>query len=689
MKVCPSCSELYPDDAGHCPRDGSPLRTVLDPLIGKTVGGRFRLIQRLGSGGMSSVYLARHVLIDRLMAIKTLRRDLARDPIQRDRFLREARAVNRINHANIVEISDFGETEDGLVYLVMEYVPGDSLLKVMSEGPFPALRALDIAEQCASALSRAHQMGVIHRDLKPENIIIVQRKERRDYVKLLDFGIAKILDAPSLTGSQQIFGTPGYIAPEYIQSTQIDGRADLYSLGCILYEMVTGALPFDYEYPGDLLVKHVTEQPIKPRKRLPSVEPPVEAFILRCLAKDPELRFRDAFHFNTELRAVRERLGPDESWGGLDETRSGEHPAVGTRKSEDARLLRGIAKALSDDEDRETPKEAFSERIDTDVRAALDVRPLTTPYGIDVTLPERLPLREEPSPPSATLRETMDREIGDRAIGVRETVDRDTVAEGVPSSASVVSALEPAIPVSPAIDGPLEKQAVEVAAAMPTPSARNRHGLVGALRWRQRFDALSLLLEDLEPRAPAPPEIEDAMSFASRTLAELEDAVSSAQTYQEAVEALHERARDFRSTLGRAIDQVAGRLSAERGVFEAMVTRRNSLRAQRESARVRMRRDAASEGEADALLWELAAIEEELDRAGQKFDELESQLSELTSELERQNEQLENERVQLVRVLDAQMLRLESTAAALRRPLEEAEAHVRAHWPATPAEGTA
>ena len=676
MKVCPSCSELYPDDAGHCPRDGASLRTVLDPLIGKTVGGRFRLISRLGSGGMSSVYLARHVLIDRLMAIKTLRRDLARDPIQRDRFLREARAVNRINHANIVEISDFGETEDGLVYLVMEYVPGDSLLKVMSEGPFPALRALDIAEQCASALSRAHQMGVIHRDLKPENIIIVQRKERRDFVKLLDFGIAKILDAPSLTGSQQIFGTPGYIAPEYIQSTEIDGRADLYSLGCILYEMVTGALPFDYEYPGDLLVKHVTEAPIKPSGRLPSVEPPVEAFILRCLEKNPDLRFRDAFHFNTELRAVRERLGPVESWGGLDETRSGEHPAVGSREWEDARLVRGIARALSDSESRDTPKVPFEEPTDTDVRRALDPRPLTTPYGIDVSLPTARLVPSTSGLPAP-------------APGL---AGRGTLAEDAPRAAplsSSISAVEPAIPVSPAIDGPLEPDVVEaVSAGVPTPSARNRQGLVGALRWRQRFDSLSEHLAQLEPTRPTPPEIAHAMSFADQKLEELEEAVSGAQTYQEAVEALNDRARDFRSTLGRAIDQVAGRLSAERGVFEAMVTRRNSLRAQRESARVRLKRDAASEGEADALLWELAAIEEELDRAGQKCDELESQLSELTSELDRQNEQLEKEHAQLVRVLDAQMLRLETTAAALRRPLEEAEAHVRVFWPSTPAEGS-
>src|SRR5690349_15401904 len=120
---------------------------------------------------MSSVYLARHVMIDRLMAIKTLRRDLAQDPVQRDRFIREARAVNRINHANIVEITDFGESDDGLVYLVMEYVPGDSLLQVMkTSGPFPVSRAFDMVQQCAAALARAHQMGVIHRDLKPENI---------------------------------------------------------------------------------------------------------------------------------------------------------------------------------------------------------------------------------------------------------------------------------------------------------------------------------------------------------------------------------------------------------------------------------------------------------------------------------------------------------------------------------------
>lgn len=592
MRVCPRCSDLYPDDADTCRRDRTPLRPVVDPLIGRTVGGRFRLIQRLGTGGMSSVYLARHILIDRLMAIKTLRRDLARDAVQRDRFLREARAVNRINHDNIVEITDFGEAEDGLVYLVMEYVPGEPLLQYLAQGPFGAMRALDVAEQCASALARAHQMGVIHRDLKPENILLVQRSERPDFVKLLDFGIAKILDAPSLTGSQQIFGTPGYIAPEYIQSTDIDGRADLYSLGCILYEMVTGALPFDYEYPGDLLVKHVTEPPVLPSRRLPSIEPPVEALILRALAKDPAERFRDAFHFNAELRRVRERLGPLESWGGLNQAAAKPRGSQDTERDVGGTdgLLRGIARALS--QTGETP---------------------------------------------------------------------------------IVSG-------SPHLDDGVETTAIHGAGA-PTPLDGNRDGLLGAGRWRVRFDAIRGHLDELEAQEPAPSEVAQAMALAERTLEALEGAIASAQVGQEELEALHERARDFRSTVGRALDQVAGALSEERGLFEGLAARRNALRAQREAAEVKVRRGGATEGEADALLWELAAVEEDLRVVGHRCDELEARRAELTSELELHNPCFENERARLVLELDEQMLGLEQRASALREPLDRAEAYVRARWP--------
>ena len=147
--------------------------------------------------------------------------------MQRDRFLREARAVNRINHENIVEITDYGDTEDGRVFLVMEYIPGDSLLQRISRGALPPIDALEIASQVAAGLARAHQMGVVHRDLKPDNVILVRDANGADRVKILDFGIAKMLDMPSLTATDKVFGTPGYIAPEYAAGSPIDGRADL------------------------------------------------------------------------------------------------------------------------------------------------------------------------------------------------------------------------------------------------------------------------------------------------------------------------------------------------------------------------------------------------------------------------------------------------------------------------------
>jgi serine/threonine-protein kinase len=581
------------------------VRAVLDPLIGRTVGGRYRLISRLGQGGMSSVYLARHVMIDRLMAIKTLRRDLAADPMQRERFLGEARAVNRINHDNIVEITDFGESDDGMVYLVMEYVPGESLLKVMGPGPFPALRALDVAEQIANALSRAHQMGVVHRDLKPENIIILQKRGRPDFVKLLDFGIAKIMDAPSMTGSQQIFGTPGYIAPEYIQSAHIDGRADLYSLGVILYEMVTGALPFDYEYPGDLLVKHVTEQPIPLRKRLPTVEPPMEELVLRCLRKSPQDRFRDAFHFLAELAKTRERLGSETSWGGLTEAQHDAKTAV----------------ARADTADEGLPQVSVSLEIDGQA---------------------------------------------EQRSGTRE-YDRHT------------------IPMPPPIDGidvPIDVEVQEAKAAAaepprpagaPTPIRLAAHGLLGAKRWRTRFDAIRAALDDVDAVQPGPPEIAQAMAFATHTLEALEDGGALAEQHQSGVEELSARARSLRAALGRAIDDLGKKLSERRGEFELLVVRRDDLRAAREVTRQQARAAEAHEGKADAVLWELAAVEEELRAQGSRCDELEFQLAALRRELDQHNERIEHETESLVLTLDAEMLRLEPLAAALRAPLDRVE----------------
>ncbi len=274
------------------------------------LAGRYRIASRLGRGGMSAVYLARHVVIDRLVAVKVLRRDLAADPAQRTRFLREAQAANRIQHENIVDVTDYGETSDGVLYLVMEYLPGESLLGAVCSGTLPVLRALDIARQIAAGIGHAHEMRVVHRDLKPDNVILVPRPRGRELVKLLDFGVAKVLDEPSLTLNRRVFGTPGYIAPEYAAGLELSTRSDLYALGVLLYEMVTGALPHDASHPGEMLLRTATEPPIPPSVRVPTLPARVERIILRCLQKSPDARHRDAFHFIDEvddaLRALRD-----------------------------------------------------------------------------------------------------------------------------------------------------------------------------------------------------------------------------------------------------------------------------------------------------------------------------------------------------------------------------------------------
>ena len=312
MRICPRCSELFPDDATFCAFDAVELTKATDPFLGRTIAGRFRLIKKLGAGGMSTVYLARHVMIDRLSAIKILRPDFALNPHHRERFLREARAVNRINHRNIVEITDFGETGE-LAYLVMEFVEGESLLEHVQRGRLPWERASRIGAQISSALARAHQMNVIHRDLKPENVMLVQLPDLPDLVKLTDFGIAKILDAPAITFTEQMFGTPGYIAPEYLEGKAADARADLYALGVVLYEMVSGVLPYDARGQSEKLLKPLTAAPIPLTERmegLPPVPPEYEALTLRLLAKSPEDRPQDAFAVQDTLAdLLRRRAG--------------------------------------------------------------------------------------------------------------------------------------------------------------------------------------------------------------------------------------------------------------------------------------------------------------------------------------------------------------------------------------------
>jgi serine/threonine-protein kinase len=334
MKLCPRCSQPYADDASFCPLDGTALVRSADPLLGRTLAARYRLVRQLGSGGMAVVYLARHVLIERLSAIKILRPDLAMNPSHRERFLREARAVNRINHPNIVEITDFGD-DGGFVFLVMEYIEGESLMTMLERGPLEWARAVHIALQIVSALGRAHELGVIHRDLKPDNVLLLAR-DGSDFVKLTDFGIAKIVDAPALTFSEQLFGTPGYISPEYIEGGTASPLGDLYALGIVIYEMLTGALPFEARFPVELLALPLVQAPIKPSARMSGIPPELEALVLQLIARRPEDRPRDAFAVHDALLDILRRLGatsspppPSPDAGGLGpvSTMVGEPPA--------------------------------------------------------------------------------------------------------------------------------------------------------------------------------------------------------------------------------------------------------------------------------------------------------------------------------------------------------------------------
>jgi eukaryotic-like serine/threonine-protein kinase len=293
MKLCPRCEEAFADDAAFCPFDGAALTRANDALLGRTLAARYRLVRRLGSGGMAVVYLARHVMIERRSAIKILRQDLGINPAHRERFLREARAVNRINHPNIVQITDFGE-DGGLVFLVMEYFDGEPLRAALEGGPFACNRAARIAVQIASALARAHQLGVIHRDLKPDNVLL-RTRDIDEIVKLTDFGIAKLLDAPAITFGEQRFGTPGYIPPEYLEGAPASPQGDLYSLGIALYQMLTGALPWDARAPGDLLALQLREPPVPPGVRSPGIPVELEQLVLRLIARKPEDRPLDAF----------------------------------------------------------------------------------------------------------------------------------------------------------------------------------------------------------------------------------------------------------------------------------------------------------------------------------------------------------------------------------------------------------
>ncbi|MCC6526201.1 MAG: protein kinase [Polyangiaceae bacterium] len=279
-----------------------------DPLLGKVVAGRYRLEARLGEGGMGLVYRARHVLIDRVVALKLIRPDLRGETHLRAWMLREAKAANRVDHAHIIDIHDIGETEDGELYLVMEYLVGTPLSAELAQGPMPIARAVDILEQMCAALGRAHDLGVVHRDLKSDNILLTERGGRKDFVKILDFGLAALKRDARLAPKGAVFGTPEYMSPEQARGEDTTPAADLYALGILFFEMLTGQLPFRSNDRETLLKMQQTQPPPRPRGIKPDVNPKGEEIALRLLQKLPKDRYVDAHHLQEDLKKLQRSL---------------------------------------------------------------------------------------------------------------------------------------------------------------------------------------------------------------------------------------------------------------------------------------------------------------------------------------------------------------------------------------------
>jgi eukaryotic-like serine/threonine-protein kinase len=297
-----------------------------DLLVGRTIAGKYVVETLIGTGAMGAVFRARQVALEKTVAIKVMHGENADDPTFAARFQREARAASRLNHPNSIQVLDFGAEPDGLLYIAMEYLDGRSLHAVLREDwPLAPARIADILMQTLAALAVAHDMGVVHRDLKPENVMVLSGTDDdgrpKDIVKVCDFGIAKITDPRAYRGSGErdsegpvttagfLVGTPEYMSPEQGRGEKLDPRSDLYSVGVILFEMLTKRAPFDAENAIGIVLKHITEEPEVPSQLVPGIDPRLDAIALRALRKFREERYPTAREMRAELRAVMESPG--------------------------------------------------------------------------------------------------------------------------------------------------------------------------------------------------------------------------------------------------------------------------------------------------------------------------------------------------------------------------------------------
>ncbi|HET6922590.1 MAG TPA: serine/threonine-protein kinase, partial [Anaeromyxobacteraceae bacterium] len=325
---CPNCGYLADASVGvpnFCPSCGAARRLSKSPLpaeapgegtleqirVGDVIADRYRLIDLLGEGGMGAVYQAEHIRMGKALAVKFLRGSFAREPDAVARFRTEAQIVSRLSNPHTIAVFDFGEIASGDgFYLAMEYVPGKDLSAVLAElGRLPEARAVTIGEQLLASLAEAHDAGIIHRDIKPGNVMLMENRSGEDFVKVLDFGIARLRDAPSSTGEISagvIVGTPNYLSPEQVRSEPLDGRADIYAVGALLYELVSGCCPFVEANVMALLSAQLTRKPKPLRELVPEVSPAFAAVVHRALQKKPADRFESADAMREALLGIGE-----------------------------------------------------------------------------------------------------------------------------------------------------------------------------------------------------------------------------------------------------------------------------------------------------------------------------------------------------------------------------------------------
>jgi serine/threonine-protein kinase len=314
-KICPQCGAEYELDQRFCPKDGTTLRlqNANGDLVGAIIADRYHVLRKLGEGGMGQVYLAEHVKMGRQSALKVMNPAMVKDADAISRFNREAANASRINHPHVADVYDFGETPDGIIYLAMEFVDGQSLTTLLEhEGPFSPARVAAIVRQASDALAVAHEMGIVHRDLKPDNIMITRNRDGSDCVKIVDFGIAKAADNASqkVTKTGLVIGTPEYMSPEQLSGDKLDGRSDIYALALVAFNMLTGRLPFPADTVQESMIMRLTEAPRKLAEMRPDVawSSDAQRVLDRALERDAKARYATANEFGQELAAALDGL---------------------------------------------------------------------------------------------------------------------------------------------------------------------------------------------------------------------------------------------------------------------------------------------------------------------------------------------------------------------------------------------